>query len=188
MAVPAWACVPSFAAESQAASGNGRSTGASARHRSPCLPASSAALTGTAWLARDTNLIQKSLGIRNVAGLTRRQYKAQGDTVGVADHVNLGGQAASAAPQRMVYRLFWPPFSRRQKRLGWRAQRWSQSSRCPGQSALPDSGERVSAREPDRKCRHLTNHETADTPSTRGQTALASRARQHLNTGSRRCH
>src|SRR5690606_7313196 len=30
--------------------------------------------------------------------------------VGVADHVDLGGQAASATSQRMVYRLFWPPF------------------------------------------------------------------------------
>ena len=61
-------------------------------------------------LAWDANLIQECLSIRDVAGLTRRQQKAQRHAVGIANHVDLGGQATSAAPQRMVYRLFWPPF------------------------------------------------------------------------------
>ena len=61
-------------------------------------------------LAGDANLIQECLSIRYVAGLTRRQQKAQRHAVGIADHVDLGGQATSAASQRMVYRFFWPPF------------------------------------------------------------------------------
>lgn len=39
LVILAWAYVSWFAVESQAAFGNGRSTGAIARHRSPCLPA-----------------------------------------------------------------------------------------------------------------------------------------------------
>lgn len=79
-------------------------------------------------------------------------------------------------------------FSRRQKRFGLRAQQWNQSSMCPNRSALHDSDERVNAKEPDRRFRHLASHETADKSSTRGRTALAGHARQHLNIGSRRCH
>src|SRR5690606_40860974 len=51
-----------------------------------------AALARPAWLARDANLIQECLGIRDVAGLARRQQKAQRHAVGIADHVDLGSQ------------------------------------------------------------------------------------------------
>lgn len=101
------------------------------------------------WIARDANLIQKSLDIRDVTGLTRRQYKTEGDTVGVANHMNPGYQATSATSQRMGYWLFFPLFPGARSQLGLRARRWSQSSGCPCQSALPDSDELESARESD---------------------------------------
>lgn len=46
----------------------------------------------------------------NIAGLSWRQHKAKRYPIGIADQVNLGGQAASTTSQRMVYRFFWPPF------------------------------------------------------------------------------
>lgn len=56
-----------------------------------------AALARPALLAEDASLIQVCLSIRDVAGLTRRQQNAQRHPVGIANHVDLGGQAASAA-------------------------------------------------------------------------------------------
>ena len=86
---------------SWAAFGNGRNTGANARYRNPCL--AGATLARTAWFAMDANLIQKGLNIREVAGPSIAQNV--GDADGVTNHVDLGGQATSVAPQRMVYRL-----------------------------------------------------------------------------------
>src|SRR5690606_41201430 len=109
----------------------------------------------------------------------------QRHAVGIAEHMNLGGQATSATSQRMVYRLFWPPFSRRQKRLGLLVPLSSRSSRYPDQSVLPDSIESANAQELGRTYRHPASHETVDTPSTMGQTALAGHAKLRLSTGSR---
>ena len=50
------------------------------------------------------------MGVSGVAGLSARQYKLQRDAVGIAQHMDLGGQAAPAAPERMVLRFFRLPF------------------------------------------------------------------------------
>lgn len=188
MAGRAWACVSWFAAQSQAASGNGRSTSASARHRSLYLSATSgsACEAGLACQGCEPD--------PGVPGHSRCRWPGPATAKSAEAHrwrrrpVDLGCQAASATPQCMVYRFFWPPFFfRRQKRLGLLAPLWGRSSKYPDRSVLPDSGECANAQEPARTCRHPASHETAATPSTRGRTALAGRARLHLSTVPRKC-
>lgn len=57
-----------------------------------------AALARSAAFARlDTDVIQQWLCITDIADLTARKEKAQGHAVGVAEHMNLGGEATAAA-------------------------------------------------------------------------------------------
>ena len=70
----------------------------------------SAAFAGTTAQAGNVGLIQQRLGIGNVAGLAAGKQETQRHAIGVAQHVNLGRQAAPAATERMVMRLFRPPF------------------------------------------------------------------------------
>ncbi|MBO8087759.1 MAG: hypothetical protein J7D61_17125, partial [Marichromatium sp.] len=59
------------------------------------------------------DLIEKRLGIADGALLSRREPKAQGNSLGIAEQqVDLGRQAAATAPERMaqrLLRLFFPP-------------------------------------------------------------------------------
>lgn len=106
MAIPAWACVSSFVAESQAASGNGRSIGASARHRSPRLPASSDSACRVDLACQADELDLEEPRHSRCRWPDPATIQSVVDAVGVANHVDFGGQATFAALQRMIYRLF----------------------------------------------------------------------------------
>lgn len=57
-----------------------------------------AALARSASLARrDADIIQQWLCVADVAGLTARKEKAQWHAIGVAEHMNLGGEATATA-------------------------------------------------------------------------------------------
>lgn len=53
-------------------------------------------------LAGDMHLIQERLNMRNIAGLPRRQHETQGDSIGIANQVNFGGQTTTTASQSMI--------------------------------------------------------------------------------------
>lgn len=69
-----------------------------------------AALARPAWLARDANLIQECQGIRDVAGLARRQQKAQRHTVGVAGQWILVVRPPRLRPNAWSTGSSGPPF------------------------------------------------------------------------------
>lgn len=68
------------------------------------------ALTGTAYSPRQMDRFHRGNEMLGVGFLAWRQRKRQRPAMSVADHVDLGGQAATAASQRMVYGFFRSPF------------------------------------------------------------------------------
>ena len=46
---------------------------------------------------RNADFVQERLGVADITGLTARQKEAQRYPVGVAEHVNFGGQATATA-------------------------------------------------------------------------------------------
>lgn len=102
----AWAYVSSFAAGSQATSGTGRGTSAGARHHRPCLPATSDSAYGDGLACQEYEFVPEELGHSKCRCPDPATRQSGGEAVGVVDHVNLGGQTTSAAPQSMLYRLF----------------------------------------------------------------------------------
>lgn len=60
--------------------------------------------------SRQMHLLQGGHKVAAIRILPWRYGKRQWPTISIAHHVNLGGQAASTASQRMVYGLFRSPF------------------------------------------------------------------------------
>ena len=59
-------------------------------------PAAALARSPT-FARRDADIVQQWLRVANIAGLTARKEKAQWYAVGVAEHMNLGGEATATA-------------------------------------------------------------------------------------------
>jgi hypothetical protein len=70
-----------------------------------------AAFDRTTDRSRQMNTFHYGYKPLRIALLTRRQLKCLGVPMTVANQVDLGGQAAPTAPQRMVYRLLRAPFT-----------------------------------------------------------------------------
>lgn len=153
---PVWASISWLTAESQTASGNDRSTGTSVRYRSPCLSEAS----GNAY----------------EAGLVCLRSSPD---LGIPEH---GEIHSSTVSQRMVCRLFCPPFFPG-------ARRYLDCSHHHGANhlgpqidlALPNSSECANAQVPGQTCYHSATHGSAGTQSSMCRTALGDSAnRLHL--------
>lgn len=189
LAGPAWACASWFAAESRGASGNGRSTDASARHRSPCLPATNGSAYEAGLACRGCE--------SDPEGPERARYRWPGPATaesagGLRSHRRPYGSWWSnrldCAPAHGLRVLLAPLFPGTRRGSGC-----TYCCRIDHPSVQIDQAFLIQANV--RTLKNLIERavippvtEACDTPLTMARTARGGHARRRLNTRPRGCH